>query len=328
MTLLAPLPTQRAERLVYFGTPAMAVPPLEALVAAGFDIALVVTRIDKRRGRGSELLPSPVKTAALRLGLPVAHSVDAALAVGADLGVVVAFGQLIKPNVLGELAMVNLHFSLLPRWRGAAPVERALLAGDAVTGVCVMQLEEGLDTGPLLDVVEVPIGPRMSADELRAALVDVGATRLVEVLSAPLPVPVAQVGEPTYAAKLTPAEFVIDWSKDADEIDRLVRLGLAWSTFRGKRLKVLATEPVVVEVVDSADTAAFADHAGSAGMFVGARTVQCGTGQLTLHRVQPEGKPPMDAAAWANGAHPAIGESFDAPAPASVVEPSAVSVKP
>ena len=136
-------------RLVYFGTPEMAVAPLEALVHAGFEVAAVVTRVDKRRGRGSDLLPSPVKRAAIALGLPVFHQVDDVLALGADLGVVVAFGQLIKPHALAALPMVNLHFSLLPRWRGAAPVERALLAGDDVTGVCLMQLDEGLDTGPI-----------------------------------------------------------------------------------------------------------------------------------------------------------------------------------
>jgi methionyl-tRNA formyltransferase len=114
--------------LVYLGTPAIAVPPLEALVAGGHDVALVVTGADKRRGRGNETSPSPVKEAAMRLGIPVSHAVDDVLSVGAELGVVVAFGRLIKPHVLAELPMVNLHFSLLPRWRGAAPVERALLA--------------------------------------------------------------------------------------------------------------------------------------------------------------------------------------------------------
>src|SRR4029079_8153688 len=171
-------------RLVFLGTPQMAVPALRALVDAGFDVALVVTRIDKRRGRGSELMPSPVKATALELGLPVSHSVDDVLAVGADLGVVVAFGQLIKPHVLDVMPMVNLHFSLLPRWRGAAPVERALLAGDSETGVCLMQLEEGLDTGPVYRVVVVPIGPTITADELRRELVDVGTSLLVDELRA------------------------------------------------------------------------------------------------------------------------------------------------
>ena len=119
----------------------MAVPPLRALVADGHDVALVVTRPDKRRGRGGHLMPSPVKAAALELGLQVTDRVDDAIDVGADLGVVVAFGRLIKPHVLERLPMVNIHFSLLPRWRGAAPLERSILAGDEETGVCLMALE-------------------------------------------------------------------------------------------------------------------------------------------------------------------------------------------
>ena len=136
-------------RLAFLGTPAMAVPPLRALIDAGHDVALVVTRPDAKRGRGSTTSPSPVKSAAIDLGIPVTHTVDDVLALDppAELGVVVAFGRIIKPHVLAELPMINLHFSLLPRWRGAAPVERALLAGDEVTGVCVMDVEEGLDTG-------------------------------------------------------------------------------------------------------------------------------------------------------------------------------------
>lgn len=161
----------------------MAVPPLEALVDAGFEILAVVTRADKRRGRGSALTPSPVKDAALRLGLPVVHKVDDVLDLDAELGVVVAFGQLIKPHVLAVLPMVNLHFSLLPRWRGAAPVERALLAGDAVTGVCLMELEEGLDTGPVYAREEVPITPTTTGESLRQELVAVGTRLLVEQLA-------------------------------------------------------------------------------------------------------------------------------------------------
>ena len=175
---LAPVPAH-PRRLVFLGTPAIAVAPLEALVQRGFDVALVVTRADKRRGRGSALLPSPVKEAAVALGLAVTHRVDDVLAAGADLGVVVAYGQLIKAHVLEALPMVNLHFSLLPRWRGAAPVERALLAGDDETGVCLMQLEEGLDTGPVFGCERVPITTRTTAAALRAELVRVGTDLLV-----------------------------------------------------------------------------------------------------------------------------------------------------
>src|SRR5205807_7717429 len=138
-----------ALRLAFLGTPEAAVPPLRALVNAGHDVVLVVTQPDKRRGRGSATMPSPVKAAALELGLPVTERVDDVLDANVELGVVVAFGRLIKPQVLDKVPMINMHFSLLPRWRGAAPVERAILAGDRETGVAIMQLEEGLDTGPV-----------------------------------------------------------------------------------------------------------------------------------------------------------------------------------
>jgi methionyl-tRNA formyltransferase len=294
VTTLAPLPSGRPERLVYFGTPAMAVPPLDALVANGFDVALVVTRPDKRRGRGTQTGPSPVKSAAERLGLPMTHAVADALDVGADLGVVVAFGQLIKEPILAALPMVNLHFSLLPRWRGAAPVERAILAGDAITGVSLMQLELGLDTGPVLATVKVPIGPGETARELRAELVRVGSQLLVDSLNVGLADPQPQVGEATYAAKLDPAEFEIVWNQPAEEIDRLIRVGVAWTKFRGRRLKILSTDIV--------------DREGEPATMIDRVTVACGENALVLRRVQPEGKAPMDAIAWANGAHPAPGE--------------------
>ncbi|MFM7082969.1 MAG: methionyl-tRNA formyltransferase, partial [Actinomycetota bacterium] len=137
------MPTGGVRRIVYLGTPEMAVAPLRALVDAGVEVALVVTRADKRRGRGSALSPSPVKALALELGLPVSHELDDATKVGAALGVVVAYGRIIPLRVLSQLPMINVHFSLLPRWRGAAPVERALLAGDDETGICIMRVEEG-----------------------------------------------------------------------------------------------------------------------------------------------------------------------------------------
>ena len=273
-------------KLVYLGTPDMAVPPLRALVAAGHEIVLVVSRVDKRRGRGSGVTPSPVKAAALELGLPVSHSVDDVLVAvrdqGAELGVVVAFGQIIEPHVLDEIPMVNLHFSLLPRWRGAAPVERALLAGDAVTGVCVMALEEGLDTGGVYARREVPIGPETTAADLRMELVDVGTSLLVDTLAASLGEwigePESQTGEVTYAAKFTGADFEIDWNAAVDDIHRLIRVGGAWTTFRGKRLKI--------------NEAALVD------------------GALQPQIVQPEGKAPMSFDAWRNGARPAGDELF------------------
>lgn len=262
----------------------MAVPPLRALTAAGFEVALVVTRIDKRRGRGSQLMPSEVKTAAVELGLPVSHFVDDVLQAGADLGVVVAYGQLIKPHVLDVLPMVNLHFSLLPRWRGAAPVERALLAGDSETGVCLMQLDEGLDTGPVYRREIVPISPSTTAAQLRRELVEVGTQVLVEELRAGLGETQPQSGEPTNAAKIRAEELQIDWSRQPAEVDRLVRLGGAWTTLRGRRLRI-----VVSESIDA--------NAPSSNELIGDRI-----GGLRLVTVQPEGRAAMPFDAFARGA--------------------------
>ncbi len=273
-------------KLVFLGTPEMAVPPLRALVDAGHDVVLVVTGADKRRGRGKERSPSPVKAAATGLALPVSHDVDDVLGAvdrdGAELGVVVAFGRIIKPHVLDAVPMVNLHFSLLPRWRGAAPVERAILAGDDVTGVCVMRVEEGLDTGGVYARREVPIGASTTADELRATLVGIGTELLVDTLRSPvadwIDTAEPQAGEPTYAAKLTAADFEIDWSAPVEEIDRLVRVGGAWTTFRGKRVKILGA------ALDG--------------------------GRLRPTLVQPEGRAAMPFDAWRNGARPRPDELF------------------
>ena len=295
---LATVPHERPRRLAYLGTPQAAVAPLRALVAGGFDVVHVVTRADKRRGRGADLSPSPVKEAAVELGLPVGHRVDEVFDVGADLGVVVAFGQLIKRPVLEQLAFVNLHFSLLPRWRGAAPVERALLAGDATTGVCLMLLEEGLDTGPVFARAEVPIAPDATLASLRGELVDVGAAVLVRELGAGLGDAEPQVGDATYAAKIDPAELQLDWGRSAIELDRLVRLGGAWTTWRGRRLKVL--EAHVVEG---------AAAAGATGSLHGL-AVATAHGALVLDVVQPEGRAAQPGAAWRNGARPADGETL------------------
>jgi len=275
----------------------VAVGPLRALVDDGYDVALVVSRPDRRRGRGAALVPSPVKAAALELGVPVTDRVDDVIDVGAELGVVVAYGRLVRPHVLAAVPMVNIHFSLLPRWRGAAPVERAILAGDEVTGACIMALEEGLDTGPVYARMETPIGPEQTAEELRAELAD-GATRLLlQLLRDGLPEPRPQQGEPTYAAKLEPAEHHLDWARPALELHRVVRVGSAWTTFRGKRLKVLRAR-VAPAVDDLAAGAIDPDR-----LLVGS-----GDGALELVQVQPEGRGPQRAADWRNGARPGPGE--------------------
>jgi len=280
--------------LVYLGTPDAAVAPLRALQGAGYDVRLVVTQPDKRRGRGSSLLPSPVKAAAVELGLPVSHRVDDVIAAGAELGVVVAFGRLIKPHVLDALPMVNVHFSLLPRWRGAAPVERALLAGDTETGVSLMTLEAGLDTGPVHARRVVPIGPEDTADDLRAALVAQGTELLLEQLRDGLSPPVPQVGEATYAAKIDPAELQLDWTQPATHLDRVVRVGRAWTTFRGARLRLLGARLLPAGPLGPGELD---------GVVVGA-----GHGALEMLEVQPEAKAPMGARAWVNGARPQPGE--------------------
>ena len=302
---LPPAPSH-PERLVFLGTPDASVVPLRALVDAGHDIALVVSQPDRRRGRGGRTSPSPVKQAALDLGLPVTEVVDDVLAVDADLGVVMAFGRIIKPHVLAELPMVNLHFSLLPRWRGAAPVERAILAGDERTGVDLMVVEEGLDTGGVYGRVEVEIGPDETADELRARLATRGADLLVETLRDGLGEPAAQVGEPTYAHKLTVEEMALDWNGPAVEIHRRVRVGGAWTTYAGARLKVWRTV-LLPDAASSGDGVGFGNPAGatpdtgaSAPMPSGV-DVPAGGGLVRLVEVQPEGKRRMPAADWARG---------------------------
>ncbi len=265
----------------------MAVPPLEALVAAGHDVVLVLTGPDRRRGRGGATSPSPVKAAALALGLPVAADLAAACEVDAALGVVVAFGRILPADFLAVRPYVNLHFSLLPRWRGAAPVEWAILEGDERTGVCVMAVEEGLDTGGVYARAETEVDAK-TLEGLRAELLDKGSELLLGLLAAAddgtggvvLPEPTAQDGVVTYARKLTAEDRRLRWDRPAVELERIVRVGGATTSVEGRRLKVLAAalDPVP-----------------------GSVAVPTGAGQLHLLEVQPEGKRPMSAADWLRG---------------------------
>jgi methionyl-tRNA formyltransferase len=286
-------------RLAYLGTPALAVPPLQALAAAGHDVVLCVTRPDKRRGRGGQTTPSPVKEAAVALGIAVSHDLGDLSGSGAELAVVVAYGRIIPAALLDELPMVNLHFSLLPRWRGAAPVERAILAGDRETGVCLMKVEEGLDSGPVYAVRTVPIDDEVTLDQLRSRLVDVASALTVETLAdgvAGLPEPSPQRGDPTIATKITKEDLHLDWGATAAQLKRVVRLGRAWTTFRGKRLTVLD---------------AVADELPSLGAQPGqlrGSAVATGDGALVLQRVQPESRSPMSAVEWLRGVRPAAEE--------------------
>jgi methionyl-tRNA formyltransferase len=264
---------------------------LRGLVEADHEVAVVVSRADKRRGRGGALSPSPVKAAALELGLTVTSSLDAVTEAGVELGVIVAYGRIIRPPLLGAVPLVNVHFSLLPRWRGAAPVERAILAGDPITGVCLMGLEAGLDTGPVYRRAEAEIGTDETASELRTRLAHLGRDLLVGALADGLGTPEPQEGEPSYAAKIEPAELEIDWARPTSKILRLVRLERAWTTFKGKRLIVLAARPA-----PGVSTGAPGSLAGD--------VVSAGDGGVRLVLVKPEGRSPLDAGAWARGARP------------------------
>ncbi|MFI5044157.1 MAG: methionyl-tRNA formyltransferase [Acidimicrobiales bacterium] len=278
-------------RIAYLGTPEMAVPPLRAVHESGHEVVLVVSGADKRRGRGKETSPSPVKAAALELGLDVTADPEDLLDVDADLGVVVAYGRIIKPHLLAHLSMVNIHFSLLPRWRGAAPVERAILAGDDRTGVCLMTVEEGLDTGGVYARCEVPIGPETTAAELREVLVAAGTDLLVDRLGSGLGSPEPQSDEGvTYAHKLRSADLELHWDRPAVELHRIVRVGGAWTTFRGKRLKVHSARLVGTP------------SSGEPGSLDGTVAATGDGGALELEVVQPEGRGEMEAAAWVRGA--------------------------
>ena len=291
-------------RIVFLGSPVDAVPPLQALVAAGHDVALVVTRPDRRRGRGEGESPSPVKRAAIELGLPVVtpdRSGDAVADVtasGATLGVVVAYGQILRPDFLAALpeGFVNLHFSLLPRWRGAAPVERAVLAGDQETGVCLMRVEAGLDTGGVYASARLTIGADETAGELRSRLVELATGLLVQHLpEVPGADPAPQVGEPVYADKLTVEEFEIDATRTATELDRLVRAGNprpgAWCTVGGRRVKVWRARP----------SDALVPAGAAPGTLMKRGELVVGDGVLELLEVQPEGKRSMTGAALVAG---------------------------
>jgi methionyl-tRNA formyltransferase len=290
-------------RLAFLGTPPAAVRSLRALVDAGHDVELVVTRSDTRRSRRGAAEPSPVKAAALELGLTVTDDLEKVCDAGAELGIVVAYGRIIPARILAELPMLNVHFSLLPRWRGAAPVERAVLAGDPTTGVCLMRLEAGLDTGPVLSRSEVPIDDEETAKELTERLAILGARMLVDLLSdgaQGVGPGEPQIGEPTYAAKIEPGELELRFDASAVELARLVRVGRAWTTFRGSRLIVSKAR-------------AHPDESGSgAPGTVDSTSVTTGNGTLELLEVQPEGRKRVDASEWSRGARIEPGERLGA----------------
>lgn len=295
-------PPAEIRRIAYLGTPTTATAPLRAIHDAGYEIPLVITRPDTRRRRGAAFQASPVKAAALSLGLRVSDDLKDLTAVDADLGVVVAYGEIIPSYILEELALVNLHFSLLPRWRGAAPLQRAILAGDEVTGVSLMAVTEGLDTGPIYRSVATPIAKDEISSELYARLVRLGSDLLIETLAEGLGQPKPQQGEPTYATKITSEDCRINWSNTASYIHRQVRVGGAWTTFRNERFQICRS--ALPDACVAERTAA-----GKPGSINGL-TVATGKGQIELLEVQAPGRARQAAFSWRNGARLTINDRF------------------
>ncbi len=297
-------------RIIFMGTPEFAVPTLTEIVSSGHDVVAVYTRAPKPAGRGQAERKSPVHVAAEGFGIPVMTPKSlrneaeqiAFDALDADLGVVVAYGLILPKPILDapKLGCLNLHGSLLPRWRGAAPIQRAVLAGDARTGVMVMQMDEGLDTGPVALVDEMPIGPDMTSGELHDRMMLVGADLMGRALAALERgsltfTPQAEAGV-TYAHKIDKAESRIDWSKPAAEVHNLIR---GMSPFPGAWFELeLGGQATRVKALRST----LAAGSGMPGTILPDLTIACGTGAVRLTSVQREGKAVMDAATFLRGA--------------------------
>ncbi len=286
------------------GTPDFSVPVLEALVEAGHEVVAVYCQPPRPSGRGKKTRPSPVQARAAELGLPVHHPTSLKepgpqadfAALDADVAVVVAYGLILPSAVLTapRHGCLNIHASFLPRWRGAAPIHRAIMAGDRETGVCIMQMEQGLDTGPVLLRDATVIGDEETTGMLHDRLSAMGADLIVEALDR-LPELTAEAQPEdgvTYAAKIDKAEAQIDWSRPAEEVDRLIR-GLspfpgAWFEMDGTRVKVLASRVVTGQAAPG--TVLDADL-----------SVACGAGAVQLTRLQRAGKGAQDAAEFLRG---------------------------
>jgi methionyl-tRNA formyltransferase len=289
-------------RLAFMGSPDFAVPALRALHAAGHDVAAVYCQPPRPAGRGQRETPCPVHRAALDLGLEVRtparlrrdaaeHAAFAAL--GLDAAVVAAYGLILPRPMLDapRRGCLNIHASLLPRWRGAAPIQAAILAGDAESGVTIMQMEEGLDTGPMLLREAVPLGPRMTTPELHDALSAIGARLVLRALrEAPQPVPQPEEGA-TYAPKLGKEDGRLDWTRDAAMLDRQVRAlnpwPGTWFTLGTEAIRVTEAEP--------------AEGDAPPGTVLQDATVACGRGALRLLRLQRPGRAPLPADAFLRG---------------------------
>ena len=312
-------------RLVFAGTPATAVPSLDLLLGSDrHEVAAVVTRPDRPAGRGRTLTASPVKQRAMEAGVEVLTPeraadpdfLDRLRAIAPDCCPVVAYGALLKPDtlVVPPRGWVNLHFSLLPMWRGAAPVQHALLAGDDVTGASTFLIEEGLDTGPVFGMFTTTIGPRETTGDLLERLAVDGAGLLLATLDGIEDGTLTAQPQPadgvSYAPKLSVDDARVDWSAPALRIDRLVRACTpdpgAWTTFRDRRVKLGPVQPLD-------DDGHLAPDAPPGTIVIAAAddvVVATGSTWVRLGEVRPEGKPVMAASAWLRGVRPAPGDAF------------------
>jgi methionyl-tRNA formyltransferase len=312
-------------RLIFFGTPEFAVPSLEALLGEGFDVLAVVTQPDRPQGRSrSQVVPSPVKVAAEAEGLPVLQPERPnerafveqlrALAPRPDIGVVVAYGHILKPELLAipGRGMINVHASLLPELRGPAPVQSAIINGLATTGVTIMQMDAGMDTGPILHRLPHHIDPEVTGGELAEHLAEMGAQALVETLTLleqdELTAQPQDASRATYAPKLTREAARIRWTEPADKVARLIR-GLdpkpaAWTELDGQEIKLFGASPRPHPP---------ADQGGAAGEVVTADTrllIGTGAGTVEVEEVQPAGKSRMTVADWVRGRGVKAGQRF------------------
>ena len=296
-------------RLIFAGTPDFAAEALHALIRSPHEIVAVYTQPDRPAGRGRKLTPSPVKQLALQhqltvlqpVSLKTAEAAAQLRALDADVMVVAAYGLLLPPEVLGipHYGCLNIHASLLPRWRGAAPIQRAILAGDSETGITIMQMDKGLDTGAMLLKLTCPITGEDTAASLHDRLATLGAEAIITALDQlpTLTTTPQDDREATYAAKLTKQEAVIDWHRPAEELDRLIRAFNPWpvaqTSVNGQTLRIWSAQPLAGKANVSPGTVIGRDKQGI--------DVACGEGVLRLTWLQPAGSKPMDVAAFLNG---------------------------
>lgn len=315
-----------ALRIVFFGTPAFAVPTFDALLGSRHEVVGVVTQPDRPRGRGQKVVDAPVKARVAATGVPLLQPprlkdpafVERVRAFGSDLGVVAAYGRILTDEVLAvpRLGMINVHASLLPKYRGAAPVHRAVIAGDPETGVTIMRVVKALDAGPMMAAVRRPIGPDETSDEVERDLARLGATLLVDVVdglaAGRAPETPQDEAAATYAHRLTKEDGIVDWSRSAFEIHNQIRGLHPWphasSTVNGRRIILLRSlRPGTVAAGTVAPGTIVQAHGDDL-------SIATGDGVLQLVTVQPEGRRPMAVRQFLAGRPLAAGDRFT-PAP-------------